>query len=108
VGQIEGGMLQSLAWAYLEEVRLDGGRYLNDRLATYIIPTCLDAPAYTVKLAEEPSPRGAYGSKGLGELPMNGGAPALAAAVEHALGTAPDFIPMTPDRLLAHLQELQP
>ncbi len=105
VGQIEGGLAQSLAWGYLEEIRLDGGRYLNDRLATYIIPTCLDAPEFTVELAEEPSPRGAYGAKGLGELPMNGGAPALAAAVEHALGAAPDAIPMTPDSLLAVLQK---
>ncbi len=104
VGQVEGGMVQSLAWGYLEEVKLDGGRYLNDRLATYIIPTCLDAPRFEVELAAEPSPRGAYGAKGLGELPMNGGAPALAAAIEHALGIAPDTIPMTPDRLLEQLQ----
>ena len=105
VGQVEGGMLQSLGWGYLEEIKLDGGRYLNDRLATYIIPTCLDAPEFTVELAEEPSPRGAYGAKGLGELPMNGGAPALAGALEHALGAVPDEIPLTPEKLLARRRD---
>jgi CO/xanthine dehydrogenase Mo-binding subunit len=38
-GQVEGGLLQSLGWGYLEEMQVLGGRYLNDRLATYIIPT---------------------------------------------------------------------
>ncbi len=105
VGQVEGGMLQGLAWGYMEEIKLDRGRYLNDRMATYIIPTCLDAPEFSVELAEEPSPRGAFGSKGIGELPMDGGAPALAAALEHALGAVPDEIPLTPERLLAGLHK---
>ncbi len=105
VGQVEGGMLQGLAWGYMEDIKLDGGRYLNDRMSTYIIPTCLDAPEFAVELAEEPSPRGAFGSKGIGELPMNGGAPALAAALEQALGVVPDDIPLTPEKLLARLRE---
>ncbi len=105
VGQVEGGMLQGLAWGYMEEVKLDRGRYLNDRMSTYIIPTCLDAPEFAVELAAEPSARGAFGSKGVGELPMNGGAPALAAALEQALGVVPDDIPLTPEKLMARLQK---
>ena len=108
VGQVEGGMLQGLAWGYLEEIKLDRGRYLNDRLSTYLIPTSLDAPEFTVELAAQPSPRGGYGAKGLGELPMNGGAPALAAALEHALGPVPDEIPLTPEKLLANLLDRPP
>jgi len=106
VGQIEGGALQGLAWGSLEEVKTAGGRYVNDRMATYIIPTCLDAPDFQVELAELPSPRGAYGAKGLGELPMNVGAPALASAVEDALGFAGDEIPLTPERLMENGPEV--
>ncbi len=97
--------MQGLAWGYMEEVKLDRGRYLNDRMSTYIIPTCLDAPEFAVELAAEPSARGAFGSKGVGELPMNGGAPALAAALEQALGVVPDDIPLTPEKLMARLQK---
>ena len=106
VGQIEGGVLQGLAWGSLEEVKAEGGRYLNDRMSTYIIPTCLDAPDFKVELAEQPCDRGAYGAKGLGELPMNVGAPALVAAVEDALGYAGDEIPLTPERLLDNRSEV--
>jgi CO/xanthine dehydrogenase Mo-binding subunit len=108
VGQVEGGVLQGLAWGSLEEVKTEGGRYLNDRMSTYIIPTCLDAPDFKVELVEQPCARGAYGAKGLGELPMNMGAPALVAAVEDALGFAADEIPLTPERLLDNRPEVTP
>ena len=52
-GQIEGGTLQALGWALLEEVKLQDGRYLNDRLATYIIPTIKDSPRIDVHLLEQ-------------------------------------------------------
>jgi len=106
VGQVEGGVLQGLAWGSLEEVKTEGGRYLNDRMATYIIPTCLDAPDFQVEMAEVPSPRGAYGAKGLGEMPMNVGAPALASALEDPLGFAGDEIPLTPERLMENGPEV--
>ena len=38
-GQVEGGTLQAVGYATIEEIKLRDGRYLNDRLATYIIPT---------------------------------------------------------------------
>ena len=100
VGQVEGGTLQALGWGYLEEIKMDAGRYLNDRVTTYIIPTTLDAPAMQVELAEFPYERGPFGAKGLGELPMDGGAPALAAAVEDATQIFAARIPITPERLL--------
>ncbi len=98
-GQIEGGTLQALGWALLEEVRLDEGRYLNDRLATYIIPTFKDSPRIDVHLLERPWKEGPFGAKGVGELPMDGGAPAAAAAIENAIGIPVSAIPATPERL---------
>jgi CO/xanthine dehydrogenase Mo-binding subunit len=46
-GQVEGGSLQAVGYATIEELKLVDGRYLNDRLATYLIPTAMDAPRIT-------------------------------------------------------------
>jgi CO/xanthine dehydrogenase Mo-binding subunit len=103
-GQIEGGTLQAIGWALMEEVKLQDGRYLNDRLATYIIPTIQDSPKIDVHLLErawEGGSFGAFGAKGVGELPMDGGAPAAAQAIENATGIPVDEIPATPEKLLA-------
>ncbi len=101
IGQVEGGQLQALGWGIMEEIKTEHGRYLNDRLATYIIPTALDAPAMEIELAELPYARGPYGAKGLGELPMDGGAAAFAAAIQDATGQFHDRIPVTPERMFA-------
>ena len=106
-GQIEGGTLQAIGWALLEEVKLDQGRYLNDRLATYIIPTILDTPRMDVHLLERPWEGGPFGAKGVGELPMDGGAPAVCQAIESATGIAVTGIPATPERLLRWTAEGQ-
>ena len=100
-GQIEGGTLQAIGWGLMEEVKLEGGRYLNDRLATYIIPTAMDAPRVDVHLLERPWAGGPFGAKGVGELPMDGGAPAALAAIENAAGISAAEIPATPERLMA-------
>jgi CO/xanthine dehydrogenase Mo-binding subunit len=99
-GQIEGGTLQALGWALLEEVKLQDGRYLNDRLATYIIPTIKDTPRIDVHLLERAWEGGPFGAKGVGELPMDGGAPAALQAIENATGLAMAEIPATPERLM--------
>ncbi len=99
-GQIEGGTLQAIGYAYLEEMKMEDGRYLNDRLATYIIPTTKDSPRIEVHLIEKPWEGGPFGAKGLGELPMDGGAPAVVAAIENATGLSATEIPATPERLV--------
>jgi CO/xanthine dehydrogenase Mo-binding subunit len=98
-GQLEGGALQAIGWALWEEVKWKDGRILNPRMTTYIIPTFLDAPSFHTMLVEDPYEYGPGGAKGIGELPMDGGAPAIAAAVEHATGIAFDSIPISPERL---------
>jgi CO/xanthine dehydrogenase Mo-binding subunit len=100
-GQIEGGTLQAVSWGLMEEIKMEEGRYLNDRLATYIIPTIKDSPEIDVHLLEQPYEGGPFGAKGVGELPMDGGAPAAVAAVESATGIWADEIPATPERLAA-------
>ncbi len=101
-GQIEGGSLQAIGWALSEEVTWRDGHITNPRMTNYIIPTSLDAPRFQTILVEAPFAFGpGGGAKGIGELPMDGGAPAIAAAVEHAVGVAMASLPLTPERILA-------
>ncbi len=100
-GQVEGGTLQAVGYATIEEIKLRDGRYLNDRLATYIIPTSLDAPRITTILVEAPFGGVPHGAKGVGELPMDVGAPAVVAAIADATGAWIADLPASPERILA-------
>jgi CO/xanthine dehydrogenase Mo-binding subunit len=101
-GQIEGGTLQAIGWALNERLSIKDGKILNARMANYIVPTSLDAPPFTTILVEEPYSQGpGGGAKGIGELPMDGGAPAIAAAIEHATGIVRDDLPLLPEDLFA-------
>jgi CO/xanthine dehydrogenase Mo-binding subunit len=102
-GQVEGGTLQAIGYATIEEMKLIDGRYLNDRLATYLIPTSLDAPRIRSILVEKPYSGSPHGAKGIGELPMDVGAPAVVAAIHDAVGVWIHDLPATPERILAAL-----
>jgi CO/xanthine dehydrogenase Mo-binding subunit len=102
-GQVEGGTLQAVGYATIEEIKVQDGRYLNDRLATYLIPTALDAPRITSILVEAPFSGAPHGAKGVGELPMDVGAPAVVAAIHDATGVWIHELPATPERILAAL-----
>jgi CO/xanthine dehydrogenase Mo-binding subunit len=99
-GQLEGGSLQSLGFATSEFMRFDKGRLINDRMTSYIIPTALDAPEMDIRVVEEAFSGGPFGAKGIGEMPMDGGMPAVVAAVEHATGVRLDSLPASPEALL--------
>ena len=88
------------------EIKLRDGRYLNDRLATYIIPTALDAPRISTILVEAPFGSVPHGAKGVGELPMDVGAPAVVAAIADATGVWIHDLPASPERILAALAGL--
>jgi CO/xanthine dehydrogenase Mo-binding subunit len=104
-GQIEGGTLQALGWALLEEVRWKDGRVWNAQLTNYIIPTSADAPPIRTRIVENPYSGGPSGAKGVGELPMDVPAPAVIAAIHHATGVWVDEIPVTPECLMRALRE---
>jgi CO/xanthine dehydrogenase Mo-binding subunit len=99
-GQIEGGTLQALGWALLEEVRWKEGRVWNHQLTNYVIPTSADAPPMDVTIVEVPFVHGPFGAKGVGEMPMDGPAPAVIEAIAHATGARLRAIPATPERVL--------
>jgi CO/xanthine dehydrogenase Mo-binding subunit len=98
-GQIEGGSAQGLGYALLEEVVMRDGRMANASLTNYIIPTTLDSPAMNVVMLENPYKHGPFGAKGVGEMPIDGPAPAVINALRHA-GFDLRAIPATPERLM--------
>jgi CO/xanthine dehydrogenase Mo-binding subunit len=103
-GQVEGGTLQAVGYATIEEMKVDGGRYLNDRLSTYLIPTSMDAPSITAILVEKPFSGEPHGAKGVGELPMDVVAPAIVDAIHDAVGVWVTQLPATPERVLSALE----
>jgi CO/xanthine dehydrogenase Mo-binding subunit len=103
-GQIQGGVVQGIGWALMEDCRWEDGAMANGQLTNYVIPTSEDVPPIQVVFLENPFPHGAQGAKGIGELPIDGPAPAVANAVARATGADPLEIPVTPERLAALLE----
>ncbi|HXZ79740.1 MAG TPA: xanthine dehydrogenase family protein molybdopterin-binding subunit [Terriglobales bacterium] len=106
-GQIEGGVVQAIGYALYENVVWQDGRMLNSQLTNYIIPTSADVPPIRVFFIEKPYAHGPMGAKGLGELPMDGPAPAILNAVENALGISFNSIPLTPEALMAAMSRVE-
>ncbi len=105
-GQLEGGLIQSLGYALMENFVEKDGRVLTPNFSTYLIPTVLDLPDnLQVKVLEIPDPRGPWGARGVGEMPVLPFAPAVAAAVRDATGMWFDTFPLTPERIWHGLQE---
>ncbi len=102
-GQVEGGTLQGLGWALLEELRWKDGRVWNHQLTNYIVPTSADAPPMDVELVEIGYAHGPFGAKGVGELPMDVPAPAVVDAIAQATGCRIDELPASPERVLRAL-----
>ncbi|HJU44808.1 MAG TPA: molybdopterin cofactor-binding domain-containing protein, partial [Vicinamibacterales bacterium] len=99
VGQIEGGTAQGIGYALTEEVVMKDGRMANAQLTNYIIPTPLDAAPIDVAILERPYVHGPFGAKGVGEMPIDGPAPAVINALRHC-GYDVRAIPATPERLI--------
>ena len=99
-GQIEGGTVQGLGYALLERVVMRNGVMANAQLTNYTIPTTLDTPHLDVVMLENRYAGGPFGAKGLGELPMDGPAPAVVNALRH-FGLDVREIPATPELLAA-------
>jgi CO/xanthine dehydrogenase Mo-binding subunit len=98
-GQILGGTVQGIGYALLENVVFHDGVMANAQFTNYTIPTALDTPDITVAIVEKPYSRGPFGAKGVGELPMDVPAPAIAAAIHHATGLLLTELPLLPERI---------
>jgi CO/xanthine dehydrogenase Mo-binding subunit len=105
-GQIEGGIAQGIGFALYENVVWQEGRMANGQMTNYIMPTSMDIPPIRVYFEEIPYSRGPAGAKGIGELPLDGTAPAIANAIAHATGADITRIPVTPEVLLEMLESV--
>ena len=102
-GQIEGGTLQALGWALLENILYKDGKVINANMTNCIVPTFADSPELETITVEVPYPFGPSGAKGVGEIPMDGPAAAVANAVEDALDAPFDALPISPESIAAAL-----
>ena len=98
-GQITGGVAQGIGYALYEKVVWRNGRMQNGQMTNYIMPTSMDVPPIRVFFEENPYERGPAGAKGIGELPLDGTAPAIANAIAHATGANITRMPVTPEIL---------
>jgi putative selenate reductase molybdopterin-binding subunit len=103
-GQVEGGMAQALGFALSEEMLFDSeGRLINGTMGKYKLPRYKDMPATDVMLVQTYEPNGPYGAKSIGELSIDGVAPAVASAIHNAVGVWMRELPYTPDKVLKAL-----
>ena len=98
-GQIEGGVAQGIGMAVYENIVWQEGRMVNGQMTNYIMPTSMDVPPIRIYFEENPYERGPAGAKGIGELPLDGTAPAIANAIAHAIGLNITRVPVTPEVL---------
>jgi CO/xanthine dehydrogenase Mo-binding subunit len=99
-GQIEGGVAQAIGMTLYENVVWQNGRMLNGQMTNYIMPTAADIPPIRVYFEENPYAYGPAGAKGIGELPMDGPAPAILNAIENATGESFNHVPLMPEAMM--------
>jgi CO/xanthine dehydrogenase Mo-binding subunit len=99
-GQVTGGVIQALGYGSLEKLELKDGRFYQNTMTDYMIPTSLDFPKVEGCFVENPYPYGPFGAKGAGELVFDSAAPAFSAAVEQAIGKPISKIPVTPEDIM--------
>jgi CO/xanthine dehydrogenase Mo-binding subunit len=104
-GQIIGGIAQGIGFSLYEKVVWQHGRMQNSQMTNYIMPTSSDLPPIRVFFEELGNVYGAYGAKGIGELPMDGPAPAIVNAVEDALGVPFNSVPLLPEDIMDGLDK---
>lgn len=104
-GQIEGGIAQGIGYALYEKVLWQNGHMANNQMTNYIMPTAEDVPPIHIFFEEIPFVYGAFGAKGIGELPHDGPAPAILNAIRDATGVGFHAIPLLPENVFEKLSE---
>ncbi|HUG08683.1 MAG TPA: molybdopterin cofactor-binding domain-containing protein [Acidimicrobiia bacterium] len=95
-GQIEGGILQGVGLAVMEELVIEGGVIKNPNFTDYLLPTILDAPDVEALLIEQDGSWGPFGAKGVGEPPTISSTSAVVAAIRDATGKDINRAPVRP------------
>ena len=104
-GQIEGGTVQGLGMALMEDQVIKEGLTLNADMTNYLVPSIKDVPEFESILVENEDSDGPFGSKGVGEPTLIAASPAVANAVFDAIGVRIKSLPLTPEKILDALEE---
>jgi len=104
-GQIQGGAMQGLGYALTEDMAIEDGYVQSALFANYLIPNAQDFPDVLVDIVESGEGKGPLGARGIGEPPIGNVAATIASAIQDAIGVRPDRLPMTPERVLALLDQ---
>ena len=99
--QIEGGITMGLSAALFEEIEFSGGKVLTENFDSYQITRFSDAPPIDVILVHNPD----LAPQGCGEPAITTVGAALANAIFDALGARVYTLPMTPERILAAMDQ---
>ena len=106
-GQIHGGVVQGIGFALFENSIFKNGAMVNNQMSNYIVPTFSDVPNINVFFNEDISSFGPYGAKGIGELPIDGTAPAIVGAIENAIDISFNSLPVSLDDVMISLEGLR-
>jgi CO/xanthine dehydrogenase Mo-binding subunit len=99
--QISGGALMQLGFTLFEKIHIDGGQITNASLADYKIAGMHDLPgAMDNIIIEHEQSNGPFGAKGVGESSMFCISPAIANAIDDAIGVRLTELPLTPETVL--------
>ena len=104
-GQIQGGAMQGLGYALTEDMAIEDGYVQAALFANYLIPNAQDFPDVLVDIVESGEGKGPLGARGIGEPPIGNVAATIASAIQDAIGVRPARLPMTPERILALMDQ---
>lgn len=104
-GQIQGGAMQGLGYALMEDCPLEAGQPHSTLFANYLIPSSMDMPDIDVAVVESGEGRGPLNARGIGEPPIGPPAATIASAIEDAVGIRPTELPISPERILRLIDE---
>ena len=103
--QLRGGAITGIGLALMEQLVYQDGLLINPNFLDYNLPRFLDIPEEIIPiLIENPHPEGPYGAKGLGETALIPAPPAIANAIEDAVGVRITDLPITPERVFLAMQ----
>jgi CO/xanthine dehydrogenase Mo-binding subunit len=106
--QLSGAAIMQLGFTMFEKMELDAGQVTNASLADYKIPGFHDIPGNIENyMVEAYQPDAPFGAKGVGESATFGVSPAIASAIEDAVGIRLTELPMTPETVYRALRAHQ-
>ncbi len=103
-GQINGGVIQGVGYALMEEVKVEDGRVTNLSLGDYKLPSIMDIPELKTVLLQSEDGYGPYATRGIGEGPHIPVAGAVANAVKDACGARIRDLPVTAEKVYRALK----